>query len=328
MALQAGIAQGNEQRAGEIARAEGISNPSSGIIRYLAYGAQDYGFGEAQQYGLPISPSKAQSEFQSQFQEAIKPAVQSYEASIPEIGQKYATERTRLGGEKQPLTEKYQNLVAELTGRETKETEARARALSGLYSQRGIPLESPAYQQDLERKLTDISQFYGGQRKDVGLAKEADIRDIDSLISQLTGQEVESVRSVRNAIAQLQATGGLQANQNALDLYKTQQAQQFESRFDPLQRQLLEKQLSASSRDTEIVTVGGRKKLVDRQTGAVISDLGSSAEGTTTNLSDLAEILGFDLTTKDNKNPYSTFQEETQSNRRGGYSSPGGIGLG
>src|SRR3990167_9867131 len=287
MAIPSGVTGGNEAEAANILRGQGISNPSQGLIKYVAYGSQDYGPGEAQQYGLPLTSGM----LKGQQEEAIRPAIQSYEASIPEITQKFATERTRLGGEKQPLIDRYQNLVAELTGRETKETGREATALSREYGKRGIPLSSGAYEQNLNQKLGDISQFYGVQRKDVGLAQEADIRDIDSLISQLTGQEVENVRSVRNAIAQLQASGGLQANQNALDLYKTQQAQQFESRFDPLQRQLLEKQLSASSRDTEIVTVGGRKKLVDRQTGAVISDLGSSAEGTTTNLSDLAEIL-------------------------------------
>lgn len=42
---------------------------------------------------------------------------------------------------------------------------------------------------------------------------------------------------------------------------------------------LFEQNNTASSLDTEVVTVGGRKKLINKQTGQVISDLGASSDG-------------------------------------------------
>ena len=114
---------------------------------------------------------------------AIEPALASYRASKPEVGQAFDVRTRQLEAEKDPLKERYANLLAQLTGRETKETGAQAKYLSTEYGKRNIPLSSGIYQQDLTGKTQDISQYYGVQRKDVGLGQEADLRDLSNQIS-------------------------------------------------------------------------------------------------------------------------------------------------
>src|SRR3990167_5424645 len=89
---------------------------------------------------------------EEQRMKAIEPALASYSASKPEVGQAFDVRTGQLEAEKEPLKERYANLLADLTGRETKETTAQGKALSSVYGQRGIDLSSAAYQQDLASK--------------------------------------------------------------------------------------------------------------------------------------------------------------------------------
>src|SRR3990167_5662861 len=168
-----GSGGGDWGRSEGIAKSLGISNPSSGIINFIMSGAQNYGPEEAQTYGLPLT-SRHTSELRSQ---AIAPALESHRASKPEVQQAFDVRTGQLEAEKDPLIDRYANLLAQLTGRETKETTAQGKYLSQEYGKRGIPLSSGAYQQDLTGKLGDISQFYATQGKEVGLAQEADKTD-------------------------------------------------------------------------------------------------------------------------------------------------------
>ena len=180
---------------------------------------------------------------EEQRMKAIQPALESYRASKPEVGQAFDTRTGQLEAEKQPLIDRYSNLIADLTGRETKETTAQGKYLSQEYGKRGIPLSSGAYQQDLTGKTQDISQYYGVQRKDVGLGQEADLRDLSNQISNLTTQRVSAMRDIDNKIAELQAGAGNQAVTDALQLYREDLNRKFESRFDELDRQIKEKSL-------------------------------------------------------------------------------------
>src|SRR3990167_9127175 len=113
----------------------------------------------------PASILQAQNEARMK---AIQPALESLRASKPETQQAFDIRTGQLAAEKDPLIARYQNLVADLTGREQKALGAQGKALSQLYGQRGIELTSAAYQQDLASKQADISYGYGIQRKDVG----------------------------------------------------------------------------------------------------------------------------------------------------------------
>ena len=198
--------------------------------------------------------------------EAIKPAVESYQASKPEVGQAFDTRTGQLAAEKQPLIDRYSNLIADLTGREQKSLGAQGKALSTEYGKRGIPLSSGMYEQDLTNKQAGISYDYGVQRKDVGLSQEADLRDLSNQISGLTSQRVEAMRGIDQAIANLHAGAGNQAETDALALYRDQLNQKFESRFDDLNRQLLEKQIKGEEDPySRFTTLGEGQSIFDLQ---------------------------------------------------------------
>src|SRR3990167_627023 len=230
MALQGGVAQGNEQRASEIAREAGISNPSSGIIRFLAYNDSGYSQGDAERAGLPLTSGI----IKGQREAPPPPAIASYQASKPEVTTAFENRQGELTAEKQPLIERYQSLLDTLKGKETKETALQGRTLSNEYGKRGIPLSSGMYEQDLTNKTQDISQFYSGQTKDVTLAREGDLRDLTNQVTKLTDSKVAALRDIDNRIAELQAGAGNQAATDALALYRDQLNQKFESRFDDL----------------------------------------------------------------------------------------------
>lgn len=286
-----GSTGGDEHRATETLRSMGFDNPSSGLVRFLAYNDVGYSAGDAARAGLPLTSGI----LKGQFEEAIRPAVQSYEASKPEIAERYNIRETQLAAEKQPLIDRYQNLLAELTGRETKETGARATNLAQEYGKRGISLESGIYQTDLERKLGDISQFYGVQRKDVGLSQEADLRDLQNTITNLAQERIATMREIDNAIAGLKAGAGTSAVSAALDLYKTAQEQKFQSRFDSLNRQLLERQINPSP-EYKTVEFGGGLYRFDPVSGALSllqKQVGGGTKTTETERAKAKAISGF-----------------------------------
>lgn len=148
-------------------------------------------------------------------QEANQPAIQSLQAGIPEVQSKISTEQTRLEGEKAPLTARYEQLLKDVTSR----TEM---ATAQEFGRRGIPTTSGLLDQTLAQKLSPETER-------IGLAKEADIRGIDTQIFDLTGIGVDKVREIQNAIAQLQAGAGQSSVSGALNLSQLgEQQRQFD----------------------------------------------------------------------------------------------------
>ncbi|MBI2005627.1 MAG: hypothetical protein HYS80_02590, partial [Candidatus Aenigmarchaeota archaeon] len=102
-------------------------------------------------------------------QEANAPAVASLEAGIPETSARFATERTRLAGEKEPLKQRYQSILDEITRREKVDVGAQERVTSREFGRRGIPLSSGLFDTTLQEAVSPLSQFYTGQAKEAGL---------------------------------------------------------------------------------------------------------------------------------------------------------------
>ena len=193
-------------------------------------------------------------------QQANKPAIQSLQAGIPEVQSTIGAEKTRLEGEKQPLTARYEQLVRDVTGR----TEM---ATAQEFGRRGIPTTSGLLEKTLAEKISPETER-------IGLAKEADIRGIDEKISGLTGIETEKIREIRNAIAQLEAGDSSGAIGNALNMAQLGESTRQFNVGAELQK------LQAEKVDTSTITAGGRVLLVNNQTGQTIKDLGSSLTGT------------------------------------------------
>lgn len=241
--IQAGYTHGNENDASNYLKSQGFNNPSSGAIRYVAYGDTGYSSGDQQSYGLPMT----QNNLIDSRNQAIKPAVDSLTASKPEITNTFDTRGSQLEAEKDPLKSRYQVLLDQITGNQTKDINQQGKVLSTEYGARGIPLSSGAYQQDLANKDTSINQNYSNQYQTTGLARESDLRDLTNQITNLANQKTTALRDVDNQIANLQAGAGNSAVTDALSMYKDSLTQQFASRFDDLNKQLLQSQVTGQN---------------------------------------------------------------------------------
>jgi len=158
-------------------------------------------------------------------QEANAPAVASLQASIPETQAKYAADRERLQAKETPLTERYNNLLSQVSQQGQQLTSRQQTETSREFGRRGISLQSGIFDQTLNEKLRPISEWITGQTKDVGFEREEKLAQLRDLLSQTSQSEVEQVRAIQNAIAQLQAGGAQNGITNALSLYQLQQNQ-------------------------------------------------------------------------------------------------------
>lgn len=220
-------------------------NPSSGVWddNYFdrVYGAQNRTFAAQREAADPIAQARKLRQFNI---ESNQPQISSLQASIPETEQRFATERTRLGGEKEPLKQRYQNIIDQLTGREKQDIGMAQQRTGREFGARGIPASSSLYLDELMRAESPIRQAYGGQIKEVGLEQETGLRGIDQLISQLTGQETEQKRTIQNAIGQLQSGDPASAIQGAMQILSLQE----QTRQNQTQNQLAQQAQSLSER--------------------------------------------------------------------------------
>lgn len=225
--------------------ADQIEAPSDSPLKagqYLNYRTDDPTYRGGAQYlnlnkyfGNPLSSqditSLEQKKALAARQQAVAPAVKSLEESVPEISQKFGTEKTRLAGEKEPLKQRYQSILDDLKRRETQETEKATLNTANELARRGIT-GGGFYDTQFTEATRPISEFYGTQGKDVSLSQEQGLSNIDKMIADLTGTEVESVRSVRNAIAQIQSGAG---NASIEDAFQQLQFQEQQRQFDQSQ---------------------------------------------------------------------------------------------
>ena len=153
-------------------------------------------------------------------------------------------------GERQPLIDRYKATLEEIKGRYTRET-------SREFAKRGVPVSSGIVEQTTGERIVPVEREFR-------LGEEADLRDIQNQISNLTQQRVEAERAVRNQIAQLQAGGANQAVTDAATLYAQQQDRAFQSRLDDLNKQLLQAQIIKEQQATSpYLTIGPGETLYD-----------------------------------------------------------------
>lgn len=185
-------------------------------------------------------------------QKAVQPAIKSLESSIPEIQQKFGVERSRLEGEKEPLKQRYQLLLDQLKNRENKTTQQESIRLAREYGKRGVPVQSGMFEKNLSDVINPITSEYGNLMSQTALSREDSLRQIMNLVNQLTPQETEATRTVRNAIANLQAGAGKDAISNAFEMLKFQEQQRQSNTQYELARQALEYQKTKGNIDTTL----------------------------------------------------------------------------
>lgn len=180
-------------------------------------------------------------------QEAARPAVESLQASIPEVQQKFATTKQQIESSIEPLKQRYQNLLEDIKGQSKVREEAQTRVTSGELAKRGIVGSSTLAQQEIQNAVDPIRSATQTATKEVGLTQEEALNNLSNLIANLSGQETEATRAIRNAIAQLQAGAGQTGITQALQQGQFSQSQaQAAAQLAESQRQFEEQQAQAS----------------------------------------------------------------------------------
>lgn|SRR3990167_5499880 len=170
--------------------------------------------------------------------QAYQPAVSSLQAGMPEISQRFETQKQQLQAEVEPLQQRYQRLLDQIKGSEQQSVQRESIAQANELGRRGILPSSGLYEQTVSKALQPINEQFGGLTADVGFQQEAGLRNLQNLISNLPLQQTEAQRAVQNAVAQLQAGGGQNAIQTALGLLGQQQsAEQFGHTYGLQQQQ-------------------------------------------------------------------------------------------
>lgn len=170
--------------------------------------------------------------------EANKPAVESLQASIPEVQSKYAQTRQQLTASQAPLEQRYKDLLDSIKGNQTVAENRQTLTTNNELGKRGITGSSGIAQQEITNAVNPITQQYTGLQKETGLAREDSIRALQDQIANLTPQEQADQRTIQNMIASLSSGAGSQGLSAGLNLYSTNlSAQQAEQQRADQQRQ-------------------------------------------------------------------------------------------
>jgi esterase/lipase len=219
----------------------------------------DFYNNQLEQAGVP-ELRKSQSTLQGQIYD-LEDTLRRVEPNVTATtGQSLVTESQRQG----MVTEKQKPLIQDLgwlgqslgrvSGAITDAT-GQALTLTNLNSQDQEKLVQ-AYKDKLSLATTQ------GNR-----ALEAFSKDIDNVLN-VTLAKIQRQEKVSDSEAA-----------NAFELLKLQKTAEYNM------------QAEAAKSSTEVVEVGGRKKLIDKKTGAVISDLGAATSGTSGTGADLSKYL-------------------------------------
>ncbi len=177
---------------------------------------------------------------------AIDPAVSSYKESIPEIQSGFSSQRDT-------LSQKYDNLLSSIKGNQTTAENRQTVTTQNELGRRGILTDTGLGQQEMTNALNPITSEYTGLLTDTGLSKIGDI-------NQSYTDETSALRSVYNAIAQLQAgagqTGvaqGLTAQQNATNMSYQQARDKVADALSQSKLSLSQQQLSSETENNNAV---------------------------------------------------------------------------
>ena len=228
--------------SGQQSKLDQIQSIPGGFEQALA----EYNRGESSSSTPGYSASPATADFRTMAQDIIglqqkanQPAIQALQATIPTTEQSFAQKSTQLTGEIDPLKQRYQSLLDEITRRETAETSAATRAGSREFAGRGLLPSGGGFEQYLGERVSPISQFYTGQTRETGLAREDTLRSIANAIANVPIEKQQSLDAIANAIAQLQSGAASSGIGNALTLYQAQQSNVAQEALRKLQEREL-----------------------------------------------------------------------------------------
>jgi hypothetical protein len=183
----------------------------------------------------------------------------SLEKSIPETQARFGESRRQLEAEKDPLTQRYDNLIAEIKGYGEKAVKNTGTDISRELGRRGISTTSGLGEKTITEGVNPILAEYAAKTKDTGFAKEEGLRNLVNQIASLTFGETDAVRAIRNAMAQINVTGSQSAaNQTYTGLQDYLTRQQQQQAAEEAQRQFdLNLQLEQFKADTSRMEKSG-----------------------------------------------------------------------
>jgi len=158
----------------------------------------------------------------------------------PIVEAAYAERGKQLESSKQPMIDRYNNIIDELKGREERETTKTSTATATEYGKRGIPLSSGMYEEALGQKTSDISRYYGTQIKDVGFEREEKLKSINDMLAMLPIERAQDLHNIDVKIAEMKAAGAERQLTLALEAFKIQREEKWRQQEFDLQKQKFE----------------------------------------------------------------------------------------
>lgn len=204
------------------------SQPSSPTI--TAPGAQTSSFDETLRRAQEISNN------------SIQPLISSLQASNESVKQQYDVQNKALEAQRQPLKERYDQLLSQVKGQQTQSVNKQTLATSNELGKRGILPSSGLNQQEIINATEPINQQYTALANDVGFQGQQAQQEITNQQANLSASQIKDLREISNAIAQAQAGGNQSAISLALEQIRNQQDQSQQA----FQNSLAEQQLALS----------------------------------------------------------------------------------
>jgi len=256
------VIQGILSDPGQVARYEreyqGIINPGASTSTSSATVA-----------GIdPIEQAKKLNEF---YISQNQPAISSLQSSIPEVQGAYNTQASYLKGQEAPLTERYKNLIQQITDTYGQQIKTTQTSQSQELGRRGI-YGGGLWDTSIQNAINPLAQSQATNLANVGISREQDLASLLNQQNTLTGQSVSDVRGIQNLIAQLQAgdaPGAVTAAQNIINA--AQSAKQFDIGTELEKQQMAFEQQQASQPNYSLAQLGNLAYLFNPQTGALNS---------------------------------------------------------
>lgn len=190
--------------------------------------------------------------------EANKPAIASYEASIPEITSNYAGQKANLSEKETTLKDRYKNLLDSITTNKTADINKQTVVTSNELGKRGLLPSSTLAQQEVINATTPITDKYNQLQTQTNLDETSGLQDLAGLQTGLTTAESADKRAITNAIAQLQSGGAAQGIQLGSQQYNAdqqrilaQQEQQYKAQQDAIANAQAQQQLANQTAQTQ-----------------------------------------------------------------------------
>lgn len=142
-------------------------------------------------------------------QELQAPAIDTLRQSGQGIGERYQRRSETLEAERQPLKDRYQNMLKDIT-------QGTRQAAASEFSRRGIPLSSGLVEQTVGSRLAP-------QIERVGLERESGLRNLTGMQNELVNQQSQEEQQLQQAIAMVQSQSGSQGMQSGMSLYQLAQ---------------------------------------------------------------------------------------------------------